>query len=1220
MQEEFSRIDYQVGKTYPFTVNTLHYDFCELVDETGFSVYLQNTHGLNLVKGQHVECIVRANRMKRPKIELKDAALYAKTQTNLNRHAVEEVVSQTISGWDTEPFVKLLMMSEVEDRSFENDCREWIRTLKAAGQDLEIIRHDCTRFMEESSFFGLCSIVERDYYQQRLTLLIELLDYYIKAGKLAESGEEREFLDGILDKLEKTGYVYHPKENFNVMSCLLLNDSSLIEGSINRLFDIIRKWPLEVWLKEPFRSTLIKVLNLYVEDNVWNVDKQEDNTMLVRSLIQAISILLLLAGGKDAPQTDERLNLARLCVLSTYNDVFRNTEVLNLAMRCLLNREHYRPKYKLEDTDGGKVCLALKTNSPMANLWAVDTTSSFLSGRRRLVISPQGVAVYSGDAKEKAVLPANIGLWQNLQVYADKRKVASLAGKIKISDCKKLWEDIENELFRQKAPVQETAKAVQNGYRPGDHIIVNVVRIDDADKGKVYCSLKGENEECGYINHGDIVGYMHEFKMWMFQEDGGRPFDLEAVVEEDLGNGYYRLSMREIIKDWTNKRLNPGDTIICSLGSYKKARSSTYVVPAISNYGESVSLGGYSDINLNKDDLVEATYQNAGMGDYHLYCTVNHKKDGDKVNVASAFWKLMTDYSESTPAVEEEQPVAVDDFEQNDRMLDAAYIKEVVRIIDRMAFSEAKPDYVRSYNYLAFARLMCRLIDWESQADYYRGRLQLIFLLHDFAVNDRVDAKSLDTLQDTSPDLFSNDAVMSEKFRQLRIVSYIRKPENNSRLWEAIQKDDATKTVASLVLAYNILSDNVMVNQANDVLNRVKDTLSLKGYESNLDTYGPGYETKTVEYKTSIVFPPDNNMMPNIQQQMGNILAVVASFLNTGGGTLYIGCNNSGAGVGLENDLGNREFNGDRDKYIQRICNEISREFTPYVKTFVSVQLQKGEKSGKEIVVVDVKPYAPGVEFRGKWYYRDDSGKRTLTKADFEKYNAPRQATTPEPAKAPEPTPRPVSAPAPAAAPQIDTIRTSTLRENILTDDMGAYKSYAAFLKFQPNGKFCKMTSYDYSENTQLTLAVYDEEVQDGNLILGYEDGSVSKVPVKELLKFDDYKEYSRNGNQRIVFASIAFDTDGLLSINREKGKDRAVVRVDSVADIEPGRLQDNGQKLYNDGLAKDTIAFEIVPADSMDEAAGIVAMGTKKLGCPVKTAPESVKTLLKKCGLEDVE
>lgn len=1231
-------------------VNTIHDNFCELLDESGFQVYLKNTKDLSLVKGLRIQCLVKAYTQRRPLIELVDAAQYAKNQTKLSKDLVAKIISEIATDWETDPFAELLMMEEVEDSSFESECRNWINSFKDDSQTLETIKHDCTAFMEDSDFFSSCTPTERDYFQQRLTLLIELLGYYSRANQLKNDGLAKEFVCGILDKLEKTGYVYHPRKNFYVMSCLILNDSSLIDESISRLFDIIRKWPLEIWAKEPFKSTLIKVLNLYVEEKIWHIDKQEGNDVLVKNLTQAISILLLLADNvdnRDKTLPDERLNLARLCVLSTYKEKYKNKEVLALALNCLAGSQYYRPVYQLADTEGWGITNKLKLYSPGPNGSAcpMDTTNTFIKDDKRLVLSPEGISLYSGVARERTVIPAGMELWQHLQVYADRRNVAALEGRIEIKDCKRLWEDIERELFVQSAQQKRPIATIQEKHHEGDEVIINITRIDPSDKRKAYCRIKGEQEESGYILVDDIVSYMRTLEVWMFQDDAThQPLNLKAVIKTEIGEGEYHFSMFDGIKDFVCSTLELGSTIICSVGMARRAGAENSV-PAITDYGESVSLRGDFYEPLAVGDLVEATYEGTATGTFHITCSIANRYEGEKINLVKVFSRLIGDYAASTqdtttdaPAEEEQTPEQkIDECYQNDRMLDAAYVKEVVRIIDRMAFTDT--DYVRSYNYLAFARVLCRLVGWNGQAEYYRSRLQLISLLSDFAINDRVDAESLAALENTSQNLFNFDSSMANKYKQLLILSYMGKRECNDELWRFSSVQDAStddvRKIASLALAYNILSESRM-KQADDVLNRIKETLNLSGYESNLDIYGQGIETRTVEYKTSIVFPPDNHMKPNLRLQMNNILAVIASFLNTDGGTLYIGCNNSGAGVGLENDLDYYEFNGDKDKYMLCLSNEVSARFGVYAKTFVKLHWETGERSGREILVVEVEPFEDGVCMDGVWFYRDDNSKKRLNKEEFEKYNERRkQRKAQAQAHEAENTTAGTAQPAPRTTTQeerpaaqrertkTESIKTSTLRTNALYDNGEDYRPYVACLRLLVNGKLSKTSDSAYydDEQTDLALAVYDEETQNGYLVLGYEDGSVTKVPVRELLRCEDYREYNRNNSSPLVFATIAFDGDGLVSLTREAGKKgRVCVRVDRLDSIEEGRWSDKGQELYNEGLSQETLRFEIIPADELGNVSQLTGLGKKTLGKPLATSPAKIKKALERCGITGVE
>lgn len=1249
MTEVTKEITYEVGKTYPFKIRAIHEDYCELVDESGFRVYLQHTNGLRLSKGQSVRCLVTANTQLRPKIELIDIDEYS-NKDQLSAEKIDSIIGAIAEGWTTKDFTDLLTMNELEEKTFENQCRQWISTLESERQDLSAIRKDCTRFMEESDFLSLCNDFERDLYQQRLTTLIDLLSYYIEADKLLEEQKGQDFLESILNKLYKTGYVYHPAMNFNIMSCLLLDDPSLMTSTVTRLFDIIRRWPLEIWIKEPFKSTLIKVLNLFIEENILKVDRQEDNEELVNHLIQAITILLLLADNKDnldSTLPDERLNFSRLCVLSTYQEEYNNHEVLTLALNYLAGSKYFRPYYELADTASNKVTFLLKTYKPLMQKWPIDTQNSFISGKQRLLISPEGISLYAGNAKEKTVLPENLNLWENLQVYADRRWIRPISGKVTVRDCKNLWDDIEHVFFEQKQSVTHENYALpqKNSHNIGDCVTISITRVEsiNEDESKAYCLIQNEKEESGYLYAEDIVSYIHHLEPWMFTDDSGKMLRMEAEIKSIDTDGSIHFSMQDTIKRYVSQELySPGDEVICSLGKAMKKGDHQIPIPAVTPYGESVSLAGYCDDDFFVGDLVKAVYQNTASGTFHLFCTVEGRAIGEPVNLAKAFHNLMLSYAyadddeEGTAEqLEDKSPTEVenDDFEKSDRILDVSYVKEIIRILDRMAFTD--DDYVRSYNYLAFARTLCRLVGWESQADYYRGRLELIYLLYDFAVNDHIDPERLDSLQNTSPDLFGADTTMSEKFHQLRIVSYLGYRGHDDELWRCRSKEDGTtQKLASLVMAYNILKENNLDRQANDVFNRIKDNLNLKGYESNLDTYGLGIETDKVEYKESLVYPSGNHMRPELRLRTDNVLEAIASFLNAYGGTVYIGANNSGAGVGVENDLEYKEFNGDRDKYQRYILDQCAIRFGNYATTFIHSKWNIGEKSGKYVLEIDVEPCPEGASLYGVWYFRQDNGKRSLSKQDFESYNNRRkekllrmqketsQSEMPQSSNAlidmSKIEEKTVSSPVPAKASSIEKIKTSSSRMNSLVDDGSAdYRPPVAYFKFLPDGKFCKISDYDYDDETELTLAVYDEEAQDGILVLGYADGTINPVPVRELLRFDDYREYIRFTGAKLLFATIAMKDDALISVNKEdNSKGRIMVRVDALSNLDPGRLQVKGQRLWKEGISKEVCAYEIAPEKEQSILSGILNRSDTTLGQPLKTSPQDVKDSLKRCGI----
>ena len=189
----------------------------------------------------------------------------------------------------------------------------------------------------------------------------------------------------------------------------------------------------------------------------------------------------------------------------------------------------------------------------------------------------------------------------------------------------------------------------------------------------------------------------------MFEGATGHPLVLEARIVDEDSDGLFCFSMNELIKDFVCENYNPGDPVVCSLGTARSASSNKPYVPAISVYGESVSLTGSFDEDLQRGDLVNAIYESKADDAFHPRCRIVDRADGEKVNPMVAFHELLLEYAvgddqtldEPTVPQPDTQPTATD-VESDAKLLDATYVKELIRILDRMAAIDA--DYVRSYN------------------------------------------------------------------------------------------------------------------------------------------------------------------------------------------------------------------------------------------------------------------------------------------------------------------------------------------------------------------------------------------------------------------------------------------------------------------------------------------------------------------------------------------
>ena len=78
-----------------------------------------------------------------------------------------------------------------------------------------------------------------------------------------------------------------------------------------------------------------------------------------------------------------------------------------------------------------------------------------------------------------------------------------------------------------------------------------------------------------------------------------------------------------------------------------------------------------------------------------------------------------------------------------------------------------------------------------------------------------------------------------------------------------------------------------------------------------------GVESGSIEFKESVVFPPDNDGQPNREKQLRNVLRGICAFLNSEtGGTLYLGVSDQGYVKGIQRDLDALKINNP-DTYMR---------------------------------------------------------------------------------------------------------------------------------------------------------------------------------------------------------------------------------------------------------------------------------------------------------------
>lgn len=931
--------------------------------------------------------------------------------------------------------------------------------------------------------------------------------------------------------------------------------------------------------------------------------------------------LLLIKDAKESDIADYRLSAAKLCILSSYLYASNPTKLINAAYYNLFHSNAILPLHKIEEL---KLLPHYIANSLYDD---IDTVNSFSHRNGRLVISKNRIHLQS--VKDKGNLwpafPKSLELWKDMQVFLPYKTETNLTS-VKPNDITPyqfVWAEIEQELFNAKKKPTTSANKNKKQHRAGDLVKITIISQDVDDRNKYYCQIEDETGGNGFIYvKDDIVPYPVQTSLRHFYaSDGSRlVFQAQIIDKEDDS---FHFSMSKELKDFVIDDYYADDEdIICSVGAAPNSRGMS---AAITTEGVSVSIENAGDFNgIDRNTIVRCRFIGPGPDNYHIRCEMTDYASYD-YNLSDAFKKLLNEYCigkipENIEQQEEGQ------IEESDRLIDESYVKEVIYMIDRMALIDT--EYVKSYNYLGFARILCLLIGWESQAAYYKGRMDIIIMLHDFAQNSKVNEEKLTQLADTNAELFTSNTVLRERFMQLQTVSYMGKNEHNADLFNLTDNNSSLKSLASLVLAYNITKANNLGSCAMDIHNKIMQQLNLKGYETGLKLYGSGTETEEVEYKTSIVYNAgDNSPYPNPQKQIEEILKVINSFFNTRGGTLYIGVNNSGYGVGIEDDLEASPYYGDKEKYIRSIVDAVALEWgnniaTTYIKR---IDFDK-ENTDKDVVIVEISPIPAGLPYKGDWHVRIAGTKRGLTQAEYNEYQKVNRrllmSTVVENImdEKPEPNQELGNTAKPLITMKDDEIKTSRIRKNVLKEcqDPDNYVEPISYFKFISGSKFKKLKDYDYDDASLLTLAVKDEEKK-GYLVLGYENGYIVKASVEELLDYCS-REYSRYAESKLIFASIAKGNDAVLTISKEdKTKSKVVMRLDSLSKFDEGKLMDSGKLPYNEGVVGQVLTYEIIPNEHIDSFSGILDKPKTTPGFPKNSNTKNMINKLHLWGINEI-
>jgi hypothetical protein len=191
---------------------------------------------------------------------------------------------------------------------------------------------------------------------------------------------------------------------------------------------------------------------------------------------------------------------------------------------------------------------------------------------------------------------------------------------------------------------------------------------------------------------------------------------------------------------------------------------------------------------------------------------------------------------------------------------------------------------------------------------------------------------------------------------KIKVEDILRKSQNQEKALNELV-EELEKIGTSRPSVYAVISKNndlfEKVETSSGVVIRIKDHSEeigkKKGLEQHLQRIKDG-ETKTVEFKSSLRWDLKENK-PNPELEFV-VTKVIAAFLNTEGGYLYIGVADDSNLLGIEHDYSTLQ-KGNRDGFLLHLNNLLIKYFGRGVFAHVGTEIV--EIHGRDIAVVTVK-------------------------------------------------------------------------------------------------------------------------------------------------------------------------------------------------------------------------------------------------------------------------
>lgn len=517
-------------------------------------------------------------------------------------------------------------------------------------------------------------------------------------------------------------------------------------------------------------------------------------------------------------------------------------------------------------------------------------------------------------------------------------------------------------LAQAKIQNKPATRQLLKSYDDGDEVIVRVTGIDN---GVVHVETVDPN----YNRIEGIIKYDRQSLVYYYTDELYKYFhvnDCLTTTMKSAAHGVFSIDKQLVaffVED-TRQLMADGGCLLAKLID-ERPNYSTWLTDT------GVAVRTNTSDHHHRGDFVMISIHEYGSGPQYGIIRGHISDETDEhFEEETARHDCIRAFAESTEMPIYQKP------EEETGELSPVLLRLLVRLLFEYQKSLLKPS--DRFRYLANANVMAEMVNDELAASYINFARTYLRALIQFVNSEDINAIRLEPEEE-----YSQAKATLIRLSIIELLKEYGRKDNSEKLAQAISGFEKSlpqlARLARLIQTANSMQDTLSGSALNVIRREIIHTLSIET-ENDADLEADkgiylGVESGTLEFKTSIVFPPNNNMQPDEYTQNVNVMKGICAFLNsTTGGTLYLGVNDQGYVVGVENDM--RQLKTQTiDAYMRYVQDIAKKHFGIDALPYLRIESLYGDT----VVAIHVEPHPYRlVELNGTAYLRVNAESRIM--------------------------------------------------------------------------------------------------------------------------------------------------------------------------------------------------------------------------------------------------